>query len=104
MINRMSATNEEVSFAEAFCSDYEALLDQCQLALSAWSDRSESARLAHLTGEAIGRELLRLQAHFAKSYAALQKHVHSCERCVAISQLNQLQLDRIHQHHVLPVC
>lgn len=102
-MNRTSAMNEELSFTTAFCSDYETLLDRCQRALSAWSDRSEYARDAQITGEAVGRELLLLQARFAKSYDVLQKHVHSCERCVAASQLQQFHLERVAQHTLL-VC
>lgn len=96
-MNRTATMNEELSFANLFCSEYEALLDQCQIALCAWSDRSERARHANLTGEAVGRELLRLQARFAKSYDVLQKHVRSCERCVAASQMNQFRLDGVTQ-------
>jgi len=102
-MNRTSAMNEDRSFANAFCSEYESLLDQCHRDLLAWSERCESARDAHVTGEAIGRELLRLQARFAKSYDVLQKHVHSCERCIAASQINQLHLERVGQP-ALPVC
>ena len=89
-MNPTTAANDDVSVSTVFCSEYEALLDQCQLVLAAWSDRSESARRAHLTGEAVGRELLRLQARFAKCYTVLQKHTQNCERCVAAAALSQL--------------
>jgi hypothetical protein len=89
-MNRTTAEHDDVSVSTMFCSEYETLLDQCQFALAAWSDRSESARDAHLTGEVVGRELLRLQARFAKCYTVLQKHTQNCERCVAASALNQL--------------
>ena len=102
-MNRTSTISDDLSFTTAFCSEYEFLLDQCQLALFAWSNRSENARHAHITGEDVGRELLRLQARFAKSYALLQKHVHSCERCVAASQINQLRLENVGQP-ALPFC
>jgi len=98
-----STMNEELSFTYAFCSDYEKLLDQCQRALSAWSDRSEWARDAHLTGEAVGRELLRLQAHFAKSYDTLQKHVRTCERCFAASQVSEFRSEHGAQY-LVPIC
>ena len=102
-MNRTSSVNEDLSFTSAFCSEYEALLDQCQLALSAWSERSEYALQAHITGEAVGRELLRPQARFAKAYGSLQKHVHSCERCVAAAQIAQLRLDGVPQNS-LAIC
>ncbi len=85
-----SASNEPLASSNPFCGEYETLLDRCQLALSAWSDRSEHARNAQLTGEAVGRELLRLQAGFAKAYAVLQKHTRTCERCVAVSEMSEL--------------
>lgn len=88
-MNRTSTMNEEFSFTNVFCAEYEILLDQCQRALSEWSERSESAREAQLTGEAVGRELLRLQARFAKRYAVLEKHTHTCERCVSASEMNR---------------
>ena len=90
-MHRRTAANDGVFVSTVFCSEYEALLDQCQFTLAAWSERSESVRRAHLTGEAVGRELLRLQARFAKCYAILQKHTQNCERCVAASALSQLQ-------------
>ena len=101
-MNRTIAVKQDIPFANAFCSEYETLLDQCQLALTAWSDRSEYARNAQLSGEAVGRELLRLQARFAKSYDILQKHVHNCERCVAASQVNRICLE--HEQDSMPVC
>ena len=53
-MNDLDTFNEELSYADAFCSEYESLLDQCQQALSAWSDRSEKARRDQLSGEALG--------------------------------------------------
>jgi len=93
-MNRTTATQDDMSFATVFCPEYEALLDNCQRALQAWSERSENARSAHVTGEGIGRQLLLLQARFAKSYDTLQRHVHSCERCVGASQMNHLYPER----------
>jgi len=102
-MKRMSTLNDDLSFTCAFCSEYESLLDNCQHSLAAWNDRSEYARGAHLTGEAIGRELLRLQADFAKSYDLLQKHVHNCERCLAASQVNEWRSERGAQY-LVPIC
>ena len=99
-----STMNEDLSFTCAFCSEYESLLDDCQLALSAWSSRSEYVRDAHLTGEAVGRELLRLQAHFAKSYDVLQKHIRNCERCLAASQVNEFRYERGAPYLVSTIC
>jgi hypothetical protein len=74
-------------FLEVFlCGEYEKLLDQCQQALEAWSLRSEQIRQSRLTGDEVGRELLRLQAYFAKMYCVLQKHTETCPRCQLASR------------------
>jgi len=88
-MNDLHAMNQELSFSCAFCDEYEELLDQCQADLRKWSDCSDCAIHAHRTGEAVGRELLRLQANFAKSYAVLQQHTNSCERCLMASQVRR---------------
>jgi len=85
----LNTMNEELSFTDAFCSEYEKLLDDCQRALCAWSERSETARRSQSSGESVGRELLRLQARFAKSYAILQKHTHICNRCLAVANMKR---------------
>ena len=71
----------ELSFEVLLCGQYERLLNECQHALDHWNGRSERLRQMQMTGEETGRELLRLQARFAKSYAVLQRHVEHCERC-----------------------
>ena len=71
----------ELSAELGLCSKYEELLNECERALETWSARSEQIRSIHLTGVEVGGELLRLQAHFAKTYATLRRHVARCERC-----------------------
>lgn len=77
----MTAVNDEFSFEALLCGEYERLLNDCQLALDRWNKRSGQIRATQQAGVETGRELLRLQARFAKSYTVLQRHVHRCERC-----------------------
>ena len=100
----MNNMNEELSFAESFCTDYEGLLDECQRALSAWSARSEKVRQSRLTDERVGRELLRLQAQFAKCYTVLQKHTRTCERCLAFSRIDQIITELNREEVGLSIC
>lgn len=81
--------SNELSFEFLLCGEYERLLNECQLALDHWNRRSERARQLHVTGEETGRELLRLQARFAKAYALLQQHIEHCERCQLAARMSQ---------------
>jgi predicted secreted protein len=85
--------NEELSFEFLLCGEYENLLNQCQQAFEHWNDRSEHLRQEQKTGEATGRELLRLQARFAKAYTILQRHVERCERCQLAAKMNVSEAD-----------
>jgi hypothetical protein len=79
--------NDEVTFEVLLCGEYENLLNACQSALEQWNGRSERIRETFQTGEETGRELLRLQARFAKAYTILQKHVERCGRCQLASRI-----------------
>jgi len=103
-MNDLNTMNEDLSFADAVCTQYESLLEECQQALSAWSDRSERARRQQMAGEAVGRELLSLQARFAKCYTILQKHTRTCERCVAVAQMNKLIAESANDDVRLTIC
>jgi hypothetical protein len=74
-------------FKTSFCDEYEELLTNCQHALEKWTARREEAWQSGLHGRALGGELIRLQAHFAKSYAVLQKHVRECPLCEFVAKL-----------------
>ena len=78
--------NTELSFETAVCSEYETLLHECQQALENWNERRLEIRQARLTGVKSGRELLTLQAHYAKAYNQLCGHAEHCERCHFASQ------------------
>ena len=70
-----------------FCNRYEQLLTESQKALQIWANRREQAWQMGLRGKELGGELVRLQADFAKSYAALQKHKRECSLCEFVARL-----------------
>ena len=74
-------------FKIAACAQYEQLLKQCQQALIVLHERREQVRQDRLSGVEVGRELLTLQARYAKAYAALLKHSKSCDHCQFGSKL-----------------
>ena len=81
--------NDEFNFEVLLCDEYQRLLNECQNALDHWNGRSEHLRQASQTGEETGRELLRLQARFAKSYSVLQRHTDHCEQCQLAARMSQ---------------
>jgi len=70
-----------LSFKTAACPEYEQLLKQCQRALLCLHERREQVRQERLSGLEVGRELLTLQANYAKAYNALARHARACDRC-----------------------
>jgi hypothetical protein len=92
-------------FKTSFCHEYEELLVKCQIALERWTQRREEAWEMGLRGRALGSELVRLQADFAKSYSVLQKHVHECPMCELVGRLaseNSETPDEVLAHQVRP--
>jgi hypothetical protein len=79
--------NRKPEFKTSFCDRYEELLVKCQVALERWTQRREEAWQLGLRGRALGGELVRLQADFAKSYSVLQKHVKECALCEFVGKL-----------------
>jgi hypothetical protein len=77
----------KLEFKTSFCDRYEELLVKCQVALERWTQRREEAWQLGLRGRALGGELVRLQADFAKSYAVLQRHVKECPLCEFVGKL-----------------
>ncbi len=73
------------------CERYQALLEECGNALAVW-DKSR-ARVAESgpAGKEEGDEIFRLQAKYARAYAALQKHVHECVLCRLITRFEGSQ-------------
>jgi predicted secreted protein len=83
---------DELTVEVLLCREYERLLDECQRSLDDWNARSTEIRQTSQKGEATGRELLRLQARFAKSYTVLQQHIGRCEECQLAVRLNQTMM------------
>jgi hypothetical protein len=69
------------AFEIATCTECERLLKECQEAREMLHWRREQVRKTRLTGVGVGRELLALQARFAKAYNDLRNHVQECEPC-----------------------
>ena len=63
------------------CRECERMLKECQEAREVLNWRRAQVRNARLTGVDVGRELLLLQARFAKAYNELRKHVQDCGAC-----------------------
>jgi hypothetical protein len=80
--------NGQIFCEVLLCEEYERLLKECQKCLHLWNERSEEIRRTRQTGDAAGRELLSLQARFAKSYALLRRHIEECEECQLVARLN----------------
>ena len=97
--------NGKPSFKTSFCDKYEELLMKCQVALEKWTQRREEAWHMGLRGRALGGELVRLQADFARSYAVLQRHVRECPLCEFVEKLaseNSETTDEALAHQVRP--
>ncbi|HTZ47457.1 MAG TPA: hypothetical protein VMH20_07690 [Verrucomicrobiae bacterium] len=84
----MNIGKEGATFKTSFCERYEELLMQSQDALETWSKRQGEIQELGLQGKAVGSELTRLQADFAKAYARLQRHTRECELCQLVSKLS----------------
>jgi hypothetical protein len=69
------------------CIEYEKLLEGSRRSLEIWNERrAEVLRSPLITMEA-GDELVGLQAKFARAYALLQNHVHSCILCQSAARI-----------------
>jgi hypothetical protein len=65
-------TNTEV------CSECQRLLKASENAREVWNEHRAEICRSRLVGKETGDELLRLQAKYARAYAAFQKHVQNC--------------------------
>lgn len=73
------------------CEKYQTLLEECGKARAMW-DRC-LARVAQTgqAGKEEGDEIFRLQAKYARAYAALQNHLHDCVLCRLIARFEGSQ-------------
>jgi hypothetical protein len=75
------------------CPEYQLLLEKCRKALVSWQQRRTLAAHAALTGGSATVELKRLQENYARAYAVLDGHEHSCRTCQYISKIGGLDFD-----------
>jgi hypothetical protein len=80
--------SSESPIKPAACAGYEALLRKTHAALTAWRNGREEIRRSGRRGRQADNELRTLQANFARSYTALQTHVHDCEVCLTPAQVH----------------
>lgn len=75
------------------CPEYQLLLEKCQKALVSWQQRRTLVAHASLAGKSATAELKRLQINYARAYAVLENHEHSCRTCQYISKIGGLDFE-----------
>lgn len=75
----------------AICSQYERLLQDCQIALTDWNEGRAELHGHSAKGKDVDNELRRLQANYAETYRALQEHAGDCEVCRLASRIASLR-------------
>jgi hypothetical protein len=85
----IAATTPQLSV----CPEYQLLLEKCQKALVSWQQRRSLIAQASLAGKSAAVELRRLQTNYARAYALLDGHEHSCRTCQYISKIGGLDFD-----------
>jgi hypothetical protein len=75
------------------CPEYQLLLEKCQKALSSWQQRRTLITHASMSGRNVAVELRRLQENYARAYALLDGHEHSCRTCQYISKIGGMDFD-----------
>jgi hypothetical protein len=69
------------------CSEYQKLLEESKSAREVWSNVRAEMCCAQVVPMKTADVLLWLQAKYARAYALLQKHLHSCGRCGSASRI-----------------
>jgi len=75
------------------CPEYQLLLEKCQNALVSWQQRRTIVAHASMAGRTAAVELKRLQDNYARAYALLDTHEHSCRTCQYVSKIGGLDFD-----------
>lgn len=75
------------------CPQYESLLDSCQKALVTWQQRRRLYEQASFAGSRASEELMRLQTNYARAYALLESHEHTCRTCQYVSKIGGLDFE-----------
>ena len=76
----------QLSAMTTVCSEYQRLLEESQRALEIWNEVRAKVCQSRLNGKAVGDELLRLQAKYARAYTLEQRHAHNCPVCQLVSR------------------
>ncbi len=82
--------NSELSFQTSFCTEYETLLHECQMAKETcgeWRADMNSPFAANQINFEVAGELLRLQANYAKAYSRLERHNRECDLCQFVNRV-----------------
>ena len=74
------------------CESYQTLLEECGNALSTWDGYRARVTQSGPAGKEEGNEIFRLQAKYARAYAALQNHLQDCVLCRLIARFEGSQL------------
>jgi len=83
----------QVSPDTPLCPDYENLLLECRGALEVWQRRRTQLYRDSVAGRNMSIELEQLQGKYLKTYALLEKHEQSCQRCQYISKIGGLDFE-----------
>jgi hypothetical protein len=73
--------------ATIVCSEYQRLLNEFNQSVETWDERRAEICRSRSFGEKAGDELLRLQAHYARAYTLLRKHVRACLGCQPLRKI-----------------
>jgi len=77
----------------AVCRDYENLLQQCRAALETWQRRRSQLYRDNVGSRSMSIELEQLQRTYVRTYALLEKHEQSCQRCQYLSKIGGLDFE-----------
>jgi len=75
------------------CPDYENLLQECREALEIWQRRRTQLYRDSVNSRNMSIELEHLQGTYVKTYALLEKHEQSCQRCQYVSKIGGLDFE-----------
>ena len=83
----------QVSPHTPLCPDYEHLLQECRGALEVWQRRRTQLYRNSINTRNMSIELEQLQGRYVKTYALLEKHEQSCQRCQYVSKIGGLDFE-----------
>lgn len=81
VLTKVMTMSHQQYVKSGICEDYQKLLDECGKALMTWDEYRARVTQSGPAGKEEGKEIFRLQAKYARAYAALQKHLQDCVLC-----------------------